>query len=185
MADQAAEGLLSPFLRRRRLRVARPWLQGRVLDVGCGSGALAAELPPPRYLGVEIDPLSLQLARERYPGHRFAGELPPAGETFDTILSLAVIEHVPDPAGFLGALAGRLAAPHWARIVISTPHPAADWIHHTGAAIGLFSRHASEEHEQLLDRRALERLGAQAGLRMVSYRRFLLGANQLAVFASA
>jgi 2-polyprenyl-3-methyl-5-hydroxy-6-metoxy-1,4-benzoquinol methylase len=156
-----------------------------VLDVGCGSGALTSELPPPRYLGVEIDPLSLQLARQRHPGYRFAGELPSAEEKFDTVVSLAVIEHVADPAAFLGELAARLGDSPGARIVISTPHPAADWIHHTGAGIGLFSRHASEEHEQLLDQRALQRLGEQAGLRMVSYRRFLLGANQLAVFRRA
>ena len=43
MADQGAEGLFSPFLRSRRLKAACPYIKGRVLDVGCGTGALAGE----------------------------------------------------------------------------------------------------------------------------------------------
>ena len=40
---------------------------------------------------------------------------------FDTIVSLAVIEHAPDPKGFLMELAGRLEK--GGRIVLTTPHP--------------------------------------------------------------
>ena len=54
-----------------------------------------------------------------------------------------------------------------------------------GARVGLFSRHASEEHEQLLDRTRLESLAEKAGLNLVHYRRVLLGANQLAVMKRA
>jgi hypothetical protein len=34
MADQGSEGLLSPFLRRKRILAVKPYLRGRVLDVG-------------------------------------------------------------------------------------------------------------------------------------------------------
>ena len=44
MTDQAAEGLLSPMLRNRRIQAVKPFLRGRVLDVGCGNGALTAAL---------------------------------------------------------------------------------------------------------------------------------------------
>src|SRR5215207_2931933 len=34
-------GLLTPYLQARRIAVARPFLAGRVLDVGCNVGSLA------------------------------------------------------------------------------------------------------------------------------------------------
>lgn len=182
MADQVAEGLLSPFLRARRLAAVRPFLRGRVLDFGCGTGALAAQVAGARYLGVDRDEASLAVARTAWPRHRFQTTLPPVGSAFDTVVALAVIEHLADPQALLSTLAHRLAVAETSRLVVTTPHPSVDWLHHAGAAIGLFSRHASEEHETLLDRRALMEIGAGASLRLDLYRRFLLGANQLAVF---
>lgn len=181
MADQGSEGLLSPFLRARRLAAVRPYLRGRVLDVGCGSGSMAALLPPDRYVGVEPDAEMLELARKRHPQHRFLAALP-ENDQFDTVASLAVIEHVRDAAGFLDALAGCLKRASAARIICTTPHPTADWLHTTGARFGLFSRHASEQHEELLDHRRLQDIGDRIGLRLAEYRRFLMGVNQLAVF---
>jgi len=183
MADQGAEGLLSPWLRDKRFEVAKPFLRGKVLDFGCGSGALAALVPSDRYLGVDQDEPSLQQARNKFPLHRFMSELPQAGEKFDSIISLAVIEHVSDPAGFLRTLSGHLKDSDEALLVVTTPHPSVDWIHDLGAAIGLFSKHANEEHEDLLDQAKLESAGVQAGLKLISYRRFLFGANQIAVYA--
>lgn len=183
MADQGAEGLLSPYLRRKRFEAAFPYLRGRILDFGCGSGALAALVYATQYVGVEIDNVSLQQARLRFPKHCFALRLPNLSEKFDTVISLAVIEHVSDPAQFLLTLAACLNDSPASRIVVTTPHPAVKWIHDAGAAIGLFSKHANEEHEDLLDHTKLEIAGHQAGLKLVSYRRFLFGANQIAVYA--
>jgi len=69
-----------------------------------------------------------------------------------------------------------------ARIVCTTPHPSMDWIHDIGATLGLFSKHASDEHEDLLGYARLKATGEAAGLSLVTYKRFLFGANQLAVF---
>jgi len=182
MADQGAEGLLSPFLRNRRIVAARPYLEGRVLDFGCGAGALAAWVAPSRYLGIDIDAESLRRARAGFPQHRFLSALPEPAERFDSIIALAVIEHVRDPVALLRLLSRHLAESGAARLVFTTPHPSVDWVHHVGATIGLFSRHASEEHESLMDMATLNQVGAEAGLTLVCYRRFLFGANQLAVF---
>lgn len=181
MADQGTEGLLSPFLRRQRFKAAKPYLNGRILDVGCGSGALAELVDPAWYVGIEVDEDSVNKAKQSYPHHFFQNSLPPAEEKFNTVVSLAVIEHVPDPAAFLSSLSQYLEGPK-ARIVITTPHPSVDWIHDVGASAGLFSQHANEEHEDLLSYEKLDIAGNQAGLRLVSYRRFLFGANQIAVF---
>lgn len=182
MADQGTEGLLSPFLRRQRLKAAAPYINGRVLDVGCGSGAMADLVPADRYVGVDVDDESIAEARRRYPQHHFQDALPPPDPGFDTIVSLAVIEHVKDPASFLRGLAVRLVSDQESCIVLTTPHPAVDWVHTAGASVGLFSSHASDEHEELLDRAHLAGLAEECDLQLSVYRRFLLGANQLAVF---
>jgi len=182
MADQGAEGLLSPFLRSQRLKVVRPYIKGMVLDVGCGTGALASIVPSDCYIGVDLDEQSLAIARQRYPRYSFQSAMPAAEPVFDTVVSLAVIEHVLDPERFLRELAMRLSCGSDHFLVFTTPHPAVDWIHTAGAKVGLFSRHANEEHEDLLDRTRIEALANQCNLKLIIYRRFLFGANQLAVF---
>ncbi len=182
MADQGNEGLLSPFLRRERFKAAMPYLHGRILDVGSGSGALAEIVNERFYLGVEVDEISLIRARKDYPLHRFINTFPKVTEKFDTVVSLAVIEHVPDPVDFFKTLAQFLVISPKARIVITTPHPSVDWIHNMGGNLGIFSKHAHEEHQDLLDKVKISTAGECAGLVMVHYKRFLFGANQLAIF---
>jgi len=183
MADQSAEGVLSPFLRRRRIAAVRPFLRGQVLDFGCGSGALAADVDKSAYLGIDPDPDSIAAARRAFPSHRFLLLDDFAGGSFDTVAALAVIEHVADPAAFLATLKSSLSPGPQARIVCTTPHPSMDFVHRIGARAGLFSPSASEEHEELLDRRRLSEAAARAGLRETFYRRFLAGANQIVAFA--
>lgn len=182
MADQGSEGLLSPWLRRARFNAVKSYLKGNILDFGCGTGHLASFIQPSCYLGVEIDSVSLRKARSNYPAHTFASSLDGVVRYFDTIVSLAVIEHVSDPVRFLTELKSRLATSQEACLVITTPHPSFDWVHDTGAAFGLFSRHANEEHEELLNQDRLLDTARQCGLSLSLYERFLLGANQLAVF---
>lgn len=185
MADQANEGLLSPLLLWGRLAAARPFLRARVLDVGCGSGALASWVPAPDYLGVEPDELALTAARARHPRHAFQSVLPPpGGAPFDTIVALAVIEHVEAPEEFLRELAARLAPSAQARVVLTTPHPAAAGLHRFGARLGIFSRQAAREHRAFLGRSRLVEAAAAAGLSPAVYRRFLCGFNQLAVLSA-
>jgi len=159
-----------------------PYLKGRVLDFGCGSGALAALVDAENYLGVEVDEASLQKARSHLPTYRFVSTLSAPSEKFDTIISLAVFEHASDPSRFLASLVVHLDASATPRIAVTTPHPSVDWIHDVGAALGLFCKHANKEHQDLLDRSKIEMAGVQAGLKLTSYRRFLFGANQIAVF---
>lgn len=185
MADQGNEGLLSPFLREKRFTAARPYLRGDVLDVGCGSGGLAATVPAKSYLGIDIDEESLERAKINYPRHRFSNELPSLDEKFDTIVALALIEHVERPEAFLKRLKENLCDHPQSRIILTTPHPLGEWIHDLGSKFGLFSQHANEEHEELLDRRKLQEIGESAGLKMTTYRPFLFRVNQLAIYKQA
>jgi 2-polyprenyl-3-methyl-5-hydroxy-6-metoxy-1,4-benzoquinol methylase len=183
MADQGTEGLLSPYLRARRINAVKPHLRGKVLDFGCGSGALAMELKPGDYVGFDIDEESLNEAKSGFPEHQFVGSLSGLADEFDTVVSLAVVEHVEDPVAFLEKLSSFLKNSESSRIVLTTPHPSVDWVHDLGAKVGLFSRHANEEHEELLDKAMLDDAGKKAGLDLILYQKFLFWANQLAVFS--
>jgi len=176
----AHEGLLSSFLRRRRILEALRHLSGRVLDYGCGVGELAGHVLPDLYLGVDKDESRLDAARRRHPGHRFLKADKPqqvdAGH-FDTIVLLAVIEHVPAPAEFLAGLAGLLT--EHGHLVVSTPHPSYDAIYEFGVKLGFFSHTALEEHQDLIGLDQMQRICSEAGLSVAQYRRFLFFANQL------
>jgi SAM-dependent methyltransferase len=185
VADQGSEGLLSPFLRRQRLSAVRPYLSGRVLDVGCGSGTLASYVDHRSYVGLDPDPVSIATARIKFPEHTFIQQTGLDGATFETVVAMAVIEHVPNPVAFLRSLKSNLDRTKSARIVCTTPHPSMDWVHWIGSRAGLFSRSANEEHEDLLDHKKLADAGHRAGLCDCGYRRFLCGANQVIAFSHA
>lgn len=175
-------GLLSPFLRNRRFRAAQPYIgTGRVLDIGCGTGLLTAWVAPGSYLGVDLDEESIDIARHTHPGHAFQTltefEAQPPTEPFDTIVGLAVIEHVPSPEGWLRQMAG-LLKPN-GRIVLTTPHPRYRRIHEFGASLRIFSKEGAEEHHILLDGELMRKTAAAAELELERTQRFLCGANQL------
>lgn len=177
------DGVLSPFLRSQRMRAAAPFIHGRVLDYGCGIG-LVGELPSvTTYAGVDIDQEILTVAAERLPTGRFLlpHEIPDKldGEQFDTIVGLALIEHLPYPLDFLKQ-AKALLAPG-GRVVLTTPNPALDWAHGLGAKVGIFAKESHEEHQSLMGRKTILSHATNAGLRLEKYKRFLFLANQLAI----
>ena len=184
MADQMT-GILSPFLRARRIAEAVPYLgTGRVLDYGCGVGELARYVEAERYVGVDVDPESVKEASVRYPEHQFfvgkAFDSGPQVAGFDVIVALALIEHIDNPAKWMEEMT-LLLAPS-GKLVLTTPHPSFRFIHDLGAKIGIFSREASEEHKELIDRNAMVRIAHEGGVRLIEYRRFLMGCNQIAIF---
>jgi 2-polyprenyl-3-methyl-5-hydroxy-6-metoxy-1,4-benzoquinol methylase len=99
---------------------------GRVLDVGCGAGAVGAGLRAAgaeHLIGVEVVPEAAARARERYdevieaPIEEALGRL---HGPFDTILCLDVLEHLVDPEAVLRALRGLAAAD--GRLQVSVPN---------------------------------------------------------------
>jgi 2-polyprenyl-3-methyl-5-hydroxy-6-metoxy-1,4-benzoquinol methylase len=174
-------GLLSGFLVRARLRAARPYLTGSVLDYACGHGQLAQLCAPESYTGYDIDSRKLDVARGCFPGYRFRSALP-AEERFDVVAALAFIEHV-EPETYLKQFADLLR--HNGRIVLTTPHPAFEWIHTAGARLRIFSPEAHDDHEGLVSSAAISEIAGRLSLRVLRKRRFLLGANQLFVLVRA
>jgi 2-polyprenyl-3-methyl-5-hydroxy-6-metoxy-1,4-benzoquinol methylase len=105
---------------------ALPRPVGAVLDVGCGSGGVAAGLRragATRLTGIEMVPEQAELARARY-DQVVAAPVEHALEQldgpFDTILCLDVLEHLVDPEQVMRDLHG-VAAPG-ARLQVSLPN---------------------------------------------------------------
>lgn len=77
----------------------------RVVDVGCGPGALSARLaeafPSCELLGVDPDPDLLEAARRRVPSASFlagtAESLPLPDDSVDMAVARLVLQHLPDP----------------------------------------------------------------------------------------
>ncbi len=176
-SHQGGQGLLSPLLQRQRVRAVRGFLSGAVLDIGCGNGVLAAYCDQGTYLGIERDPAILMTAKATMPDYTFKAELPDAGCLFETVVALAVIEHIAEPAAALEEWAVHMQ-PN-GQMVLTTPKPAFEWVHEAGAKVGLFSHDAAEEHETLIDEASMANIAAAAGLKVTLYRTFLGGANQL------
>ncbi|MBB3396885.1 trans-aconitate methyltransferase [Rhizobium sp. BK060] len=155
-------------------------MNGKVLDIGCGSGVLASFVAPEKYVGFDRDEGSIESARQSHPKHRFMKEFPD-GESFDTIVALALIEHLPNPKEELARWASALV--QGGKIVVTTPHKAFRTVHDIGAKIGIFSADAADEHEEMFDRSSLVALAESVGLKVAVYERFLFGANQLCVIS--
>jgi hypothetical protein len=88
MADRGIEGLLPPYLRRKRFAAIRPHLKGRVPDFGCVSGVFEELVPCDRYFGVDRNDHSLRQAMMLFPLHCFESDPPDPEERFDTIALL-------------------------------------------------------------------------------------------------
>jgi 2-polyprenyl-6-hydroxyphenyl methylase/3-demethylubiquinone-9 3-methyltransferase len=97
----------------RDLSADRPFAGLRLLDIGCGGGLLSE---PMARLGAEV--VGVDAAARNIPvaqthaaqsgleidyRHGTAEALAAAGERFDVVLNMEVVEHVPDPVAFLTA----------------------------------------------------------------------------------
>lgn len=98
----------------------------KLLDVGCGEGTLGT-LVSSRYKevhGVDISPVAVELANQAgliaHTVNINDEPLPYGDNTFDTVVSLDVIEHVFDPRDFLSEIHRVLK--HGGHAVISTPN---------------------------------------------------------------
>lgn len=102
----------------RDLAVDRPFSGLRILDIGCGGGLLSE---PMARLGAEV--VGADAAERNLPvarlhaeksgleidyRHTTAEDIAAQGETFDVVLNMEVVEHVPDPQSYLNACSALL-----------------------------------------------------------------------------
>jgi SAM-dependent methyltransferase len=111
---------------RRRFALANVAAGDRVLDLGCGTGDLTAELAAAGavVVGVEVAEAALRRAHAHHPDLdlRLApidGPLPLADRSFDVVWSTEVIEHVADTGRWLSEV--RRVLVRRGRLLLTTP----------------------------------------------------------------
>lgn len=131
------------YLEKRVAYLARLSPTGSVLDVGCGTGALAERLSRSGYhvVGVDPSPGMLEVMRARAPeieAVRAPGSaLPFAGEEFDLVVSVATMHHIAEAGEIRRTVAemvrvcrpdGRIVIwdhnprnPYWPRLMARVP----------------------------------------------------------------
>lgn len=151
-------------------RLPRPL--GRVLDVGCGAGAVGAELRrngAAHLTGIELDPGAAAVAREVF-DDVIEGDARAAAErlavaSFDTIVCYDILEHLYDPAAVLRAL--HTAVAPGGHLHVSVPNA-----RHASLLRDLYIRgtfgyttwgHRDSTHLRWFTRKDLERLLSECG----------------------
>ncbi len=97
-----------------------------VLDVGCGTGDFAQLFDPARtrYLGIDISEAMIAECRRLFPSHEFrvadGDSIAAPDGSVDLVLSIGVLEYLPDPVSHLKELA-RITRPGGS-IIVTVPN---------------------------------------------------------------
>jgi len=89
---------------------------GSILEIGCGFGRIARGLDPKRYLGLDINPKAIELAKVAHPKHTFeviSGDKYPSAET---ILYYTVMLHMGPDA--LAHEIEKISAGRYKRVIV-------------------------------------------------------------------
>jgi SAM-dependent methyltransferase len=136
------------YLRKRTKFLVEHCPTGKVLDVGCGTGSLAARLAAAGYEVVGVDPSErmIELSRAKAPEvpvvQGSGAELPFPDDSFDVVLSVATMHHIAEPTQVRRTLhemvrvarpSGRVLVwdhnprnPYWGRLMARVPQDRGD-----------------------------------------------------------
>ena len=152
----------------------KPLAGRRAADVGCGAGLLAEPLARlgAEVTGIDAAPENIAAARDHALGqgleidYRTGGAEALLGR-YDLVTSLEVVEHVADPAAFVGALAAAVA--EGGLLILSTPNRTA-WSRlimiGIGEGAGRIPR-GTHDWDKFINPDELKALVADAGLEVV------------------
>ena len=79
----------------------QPKIGARILEIGCGPGTIVSYLPPSDYLGFDLSPEYVELAKRRFPKAHFVCERVSQfslakEQSFDVVLALGIVHHLED-----------------------------------------------------------------------------------------
>ena len=146
------------------MRVLNVWSR-----IGDGVPWLREECPGIELVNAELSMEMLRCSRRLNPGEAHVQtslhELPFADDSFDTVMSLETLEHVPDPLLFLEELRRVLVG--GGRLVMSLPPSFAEW---TSVLNSLLRFHHEEGPHRFLSPREVRSMLSDAGFRLDDYR---------------
>ena len=177
---------LDRFLQNYRIRKARPFIPdgARILDIGSVDGVMFRQIPHLAENCLGIDPTlnegTLGKGFKLIPGY-FPQDMP-AGEVFDTITMLAVLEHFPTDAHQPLATGCATFLKPGGHLIITVPSPFVDEILKVLTALKLVHGMSLEEHHGYDITQTVEIFSAP-NFRLVCHEKFQFGLNHLFVFA--
>ncbi len=149
----------------------------RVLDLGCGEGRFTAALHAhgAHPVGVEVVGEPLRRARDRHPGLEFRlgaleEHLVLDDAAVDVVWAGEVVEHVVDPAGWLGEV--RRVLPSGGRLLLTTPDHPPELLHRLADDPAAFDAHFDPraDHLRFFSARTLRTLVEDLGFEAVEVR---------------
>lgn len=174
-------GVLSKFLRAKRIKAVKSFIYGDVLDLGCNSGDLSEFIMAQSYVGIDLDDQALAFAKNKYSQYDFFNNLNCFGNDikFDSIAMLAVIEYFKDRVFEYRKLRTYLRLN--GILIITTPNSKMLYLRSVLANLGLL---ANKERAQRINLPSIEEIKndlSEAGFRIIHSKSFLFGMNQLFV----
>lgn len=152
------------YLQKYRFRVAIPYLNGDVMDFGGNEGEMG-KFVKGNYVVVNYDHSVME------------------GKMFDTVVMLAVIEHIEYQEVF--KILKNISEKHLksgGKVVLTTPTKIAMPILECMAFLGMVGRENIDEHKHYWSKKEMYELAEKSGLKVLKYRKFQGGVNQMAVF---
>lgn len=175
---------LDRWLQWERVRRVAPYAGAgsRLLDIGCADGVLFRSLDEKLSagVGIDLDPVPPSTPKYRYVQGPFPSAVP-AGERFDVVAALAVVEHIPEPEQRAFAVACFGLMRDGGCLVLTIPSPRVDGLLHALKAIRVLDGMADHQHFGFKPERAIGTF-RDAGFALERRSTFQLGLNNLFIF---
>lgn len=155
---------LEKFLQNERFKRAKSHLHGDILDFGGNDGELKPFVSG-SYTLVNYD------------------HSPMKDKSFDTIVCMAVIEHIDVPEVYRIFSEFKKCLRPKGRIVISTPTKLSIPILEALSLVHILDKENIKEHKHYWNKTDLDLLAQKSDLTISQYYKFQLGANQFAIFS--
>jgi len=150
-------------LQNYRFKMVKPYLAGDVLDFG-GNREELKKFVKGKYLAVNYDHSAMD------------------NIYFDTIVSLAVIEHINVSDVFKIFKKFKIILNNGGKIFITTPTKMAKPVCDLMAFIGAIDKDNIAEHKHYWNKKEIYNLAEDGGFIVKKYKKFQMGFNQLAIF---
>ena len=178
-------GILTKYLEKIRERKIKPFIDGYVLDIGCGPAKAITYKNVSKYYGIELNKKDVIKLSKKYPrGIFYSKNLEKdeinLKEKVNVVIMSAFIEHIFNYENSILQAVKNLK--NDGIIVITTPTKFGDKVHRFGASIGLFSKEAVEDHKKMFTKKDFEEISKKFNLKIRNFSYFELFCNQLVVF---
>lgn len=154
---------MEAFLQKKRFKKVLPYLKGNVLDFGGNEGELKKYVQSD-YTLVNYD------------------HSPMENKSFDTIVALAVIEHI--PVNEVYRIFKKFKLNKNGVLFLTTPTPMSKPVLEFLAFLRILDKQNIEEHKHYWNRKEIDVLARSSGFRIKTYKKFQLGFNQYAILES-